>query len=437
MRHHRPHQSLFALLALTLITPATAAWALEPETLFEKVSPSIVVVVAMDSNGKPVSQGSGVVVASGEVATNCHVLQPGTRYQVKQGGNVKPATLVRGNTDHDLCILSAPALTAPPVSLRGVKGIKVGARVYAVGAPKGLELTLSEGLISSLRPMENSQIIQTNAAISPGSSGGGLFDADGQLIGITTFYLTEGQNLNFALPTDWITTLPRIASAAKKTDERMMDWLTRAVALEKKKNWTGLLAHAQGWVKAEPGNALAHAILGEAYGNLKQYSQAVETFQTALRLNPEDAETWYNLGNIYSSLNQISQAMDAYRTALRLNPELAVAWYSLGLAYQHLKQYPQAVDAYRTALRLNPEDAMAWNNLGFIYGHINQISQAVGAFQTALRINPKNTEAWYNLGLTYLFLGQKDQALEVYKQLRRLDQTKAEELFNLIVPAGQ
>lgn len=437
MRHHRQHQSLFALLLLILIASATEVWALEPEKLFEKVSPSIVIVVTMNSSGKPVSQGSGVVVASGEITTNCHVLEDGTRYQVKQANHVWPATLVRGDIDRDLCVLSAPSLTAPTVSLRGVKGIKVGARVYAIGAPQGLELTLSEGLVSSLRQMENSQVIQTNAAVSPGSSGGGLFDVDGRLIGITTFYLAEGQNLNFALPADWVTTLPKIASAAKKTDERTIDWLTRAVALEKKKNWTGLLAHAQGWVKAEPGNALAHAILGEAYGNLKQYSQAVETFQTALRLNPEDAETWYNLGNTYSSLNQISQAMDANRRALRLNPELAVAWYSLGLGYQRLKQYPQAVDAYRTALRLNPEDAMAWNNLGYIYGHLNQLSQAVEAFQAALRINPKNTEAWYNLGLTYLFLGQKDQALEVYKQLRRLDQAKAEELFNLIVPAGQ
>lgn len=353
MRHHRSHQSLFALLALTLMAPATAAWALEPETLFEKVSPSIVVVVAMDSSGKPVSQGSGVVVASGEIATNCHVLQPGTRYQVKQGGNAKSATLVRGNTDHDLCVLSAPALTAPPVSLRGVKGVKVGARVYAVGAPKGLELTLSEGLISSLRPMENSQIIQTNAAISPGSSGGGLFDADGQLIGITTFYLTEGQNLNFALPADWIATLPKVASAGKKTEGRSMDWLARAEALKNKHDWIGLLDHTERWIKAEPENALAHVTLGNAYSHLKQHSKAVASFRTALHLNPDDAETWFSLGEAYDDLKQYSQAVKAYRQVLRLNPEDAYAWCFLGLDYLSLGQKAQALEVYKQLHRLN------------------------------------------------------------------------------------
>jgi S1-C subfamily serine protease len=83
----------------------------------------------------------------------------------------------------------------------------VGERVYAIGAPEGLELTISEGLVSGLREYENVRVIQTSAAISHGSSGGGLFDVNGRLIGITTFSLKEGQNLNFALPGEWIQAL--------------------------------------------------------------------------------------------------------------------------------------------------------------------------------------------------------------------------------------
>ena len=91
--------------------------------------------------------------------------------------------------------------------------VRVGQRAYAIGAPQGLELTLSEGLISSLRATTNGSIIQTTASISPGSSGGGLFDANGQLIGIVTFQSKTGQNLNFALPAHWISEMkPREAS---------------------------------------------------------------------------------------------------------------------------------------------------------------------------------------------------------------------------------
>ncbi len=81
---------------------------------------------------------------------------------------------------------------------------KVGQRVYAIGAPQGLELTLSEGLISALRGTDKGAIIQTTAPVSPGSSGGGLFNSSGQLVGIVTFQRKSGQNLNFALPAAWI-----------------------------------------------------------------------------------------------------------------------------------------------------------------------------------------------------------------------------------------
>gem|GEM_PF-6105546 len=75
--------------------------------------------------------------------------------------------------------------------------------MYAIGAPQGLELSLSEGIVSQLRG-GFPPIIQTTVAISPGSSGGGLFNKNGELVGITTFQLKEGQNLNFALPVEWV-----------------------------------------------------------------------------------------------------------------------------------------------------------------------------------------------------------------------------------------
>ena len=90
---------------------------------------------------------------------------------------------------------------------RSSSSLAVGERVYAIGAPEGLELTLSEGVISGLRESGGGCVIQTSAAISPGSSVGGLSDTEGRLIGITTFSLKEGQNLNFALPTEWVQTL--------------------------------------------------------------------------------------------------------------------------------------------------------------------------------------------------------------------------------------
>ena len=122
------------------------------------------------------------------------------------------ARLEMWDTARDVCRLRAPGLVALPVRLAPTGGVVVGANVYAIGTPRGLELTMSAGLVSSLRKNASGQVvlIQTSASISRGSSGGGLFDENGALVGLTTIGSVTGdaQNLNFAIPADWIAELP-------------------------------------------------------------------------------------------------------------------------------------------------------------------------------------------------------------------------------------
>ena len=92
--------------------------------------------------------------------------------------------------------------------------LKVGEPAFAVGAPQGLELSISQGIVSQLRPtpLGKDPMIQTTAAISQGSSGGGLFDSDGRLVGLTTLYYKEGQSLNFAVPISFVALLRNTSS---------------------------------------------------------------------------------------------------------------------------------------------------------------------------------------------------------------------------------
>ena len=105
---------------------------------------------------------------------------------------------------------------APAVAIAPTESLRVGSRVYAIGNPRGLETTISDGLLSGIRRSDTNDFtaLQITVPISAGSSGGGLFDAQGRLIGITTFYIKEGQNLNFALPASWIAEVPARAQAA-------------------------------------------------------------------------------------------------------------------------------------------------------------------------------------------------------------------------------
>lgn len=150
--------------------------------------------------GRDVSQGSAVAVSKQELITNCHVVENSPFIVVIQKDHVTEAKLVKSNQASDRCVIRVES--AGLSSIQGVRSfsdLSVGERVYSVGTPSGLEQTLGEGLISGLRENKRIKLIQTTAPISPGSSGGGLFDASGNLIGITTFMLRDTQALNFAI----------------------------------------------------------------------------------------------------------------------------------------------------------------------------------------------------------------------------------------------
>jgi tetratricopeptide (TPR) repeat protein len=422
---------IFCLIAAILIP--IDAYAKSASEVFEIASKSTVVVLGYDSKGKTSSLGSGVVMPDGTVATNCHVIQKAARlvvrYQKKEYQAVKRYT----DWDRDTCTLMATDLNASPVTLGSTNRLKIGARVYTIGAPQGLELTISEGIVSNLREIGGGQYIQTTAPISPGSSGGGLFDDEGHLLGLTSFYLAKGQNLNFALPVEWINELPKRHKETTQETTRTVKWVSKALELQSEKNWRGMLAHCQRWASAEPKNAEAWFSLGVAYSNSNQITKGIDAYQQTLRINPQHVSAWYNLGYTYSQAGQNIKAIESYRQALRLNPEHTRAWYNLGRAYEESGQTGKAIEAYQQTLRVNPEDSLTWGTLGLAFIKTDQISKAIECCQRALRINQEDELAWYTLGLAYKIDGQHNGVIDVYKQLKRLDPKLADKFFNEIV----
>lgn len=178
---------------------------LEAPVLFKKLSPSVFQLEASTSTGT--SQGSAVAVSPTELITNCHVVQGALKLVLKQGKQQWPAKLQRADPKTDRCTVTAEGATFQPVAgIRSYDSLEVGEAAYTLGSPVGLELTLSNGIVSGRREEDSRPYIQTTAPISPGSSGGGLFDARGNLIGVTTLVLAGrehlNQALNFAIPAD-------------------------------------------------------------------------------------------------------------------------------------------------------------------------------------------------------------------------------------------
>ena len=224
------------LLAAASVAPAQS---LTPQAVFRQVAPSVVVIEVVGKNEKVVATGSGVVIPSRDaegdlIATNCHVTdQADSIVGIRQGETIGVGYVTNRDAARDLCIVEAlvtgefDANTGklvpkklPAAQVASSQRLQVGDTVYAVGAPQGLELSLSDGLVSGFRQHRGTDYIQTTAPISKGSSGGGLFDAQGRLVGITTMYLKDAQALNFAVPAEAIASVPAIGPAVQAAARR-------------------------------------------------------------------------------------------------------------------------------------------------------------------------------------------------------------------------
>lgn len=436
-------------LASFLSNPSTAAQkkekasatALSPQELFKRLAPSVFVVEALDDSGQPIEQGSAVVIRAQKPAsarhapdppgwqplpdgfaadttsraflvTNFHVVKDGIRFIVRRGDETWPAKLIAfvgpqsgplllGGRP-DVAELEVKGLQAPAIEIRESSTLAVGEQVYAIGAPEGLELTISQGLVSGLRDMDGGSTVQTSAAISPGSSGGGLFDSSGRLIGITTAYLKEGENLNFAIPSEFCERLD--SSARYDADFNIL----------------------LGFVFASRDPRSAQAAAWAAYG--------IEAFRRAIRIKPREASAWDGLATTYYGLQEYDKAIDAEKEAVRIDPANEEDWELLGRWYwMNLREQNEAIEALQKASTLKPDDESVWAFMGAMYRQLGRYSDVVATERKALALDPSDTGAWFNLGVGYYGLGQRAEVIRVYQKLKTLDEQQAANFFNRFV----
>jgi hypothetical protein len=178
---------------------------LRAEAVYERVAKSVYVVIASPSlrasaSGQGMAQGSAVAVDSSTVLTNCHIIEGRPDVRVITDGRSVVAKVIAADIRADTCILSVSDTQLNPViGVRMGRTVRIGEEVFAIGSPKGFTNSMSKGIVSQLRTAASRSYLQTTAQISGGSSGGGLFDNRGNLIGITTFKVRDAEGLNFAI----------------------------------------------------------------------------------------------------------------------------------------------------------------------------------------------------------------------------------------------
>jgi serine protease Do len=320
-------------LAMVVYVALAASQPLTPAT-FVSLSASVVRVEAGRAGGG-LHLGTGVTIAPSVIVTNCHVTRDGTGIRIVGSGTVWDVTGQYADTLHDLCFLRAPAWQGKPVVLDTSDALRLGQHVAALGFTGGMDIALKFGRVLALHSLDAGYVIESDAAFTSGSSGGGLFNADGALVGLLTFRSRGSGGGYYSVPVDWIRKrFPTENQWSElgplhgeqpfwEGDSRSVPYFMRVAALDAAGSWDALLDLADVWSSAQPQSAEPLLVRAKTLQNLNRPGAAVMAFDDALRLTPNDPAAWYGLAFAYASLGDEAALRGAQARLAALDEALA------------------------------------------------------------------------------------------------------------------
>jgi S1-C subfamily serine protease len=345
--------------------------------LVRRVKPSVVAIATYDSQGEALMTGSGFFIRPGEVITNLHVIRGAQRTEIKTldgKGKVFPVTSVLGvDNDGDLALLSVEMPADKPRAVELAHALPdEGEQILVIGNPLKLEGSVTDGIVSAVREVPNvGKIIQITAPISHGNSGSPVFNMHGEVVGVVTVKVTNGQNINLAIGAARVAQLragtPR-AIATIPAKERVNDIAESSYRTGLESLWLG------------------------------NYDNAIGYFESAVNRNPRRADLWVQVG--YCKVKQGKSA--------------------------------EAIRAYQHALELRPNSDEILNKLGDAYYYAGRMNDAIASYSRAAALRPDGPDAHYNLSVAYFESGNGAQAAKEAKILRELDAKLYEKLLSEI-----
>jgi len=343
--------------------------------LVKRVKPAVVAIATYDADGEAIMTGSGFFLRPGEVVTNLHVIRGAKRCEVKTLDGKGKVFNVTGtlavDEEGDLALLGVDMPHERPRASEIATVLPdEGESIFVIGNPLKLEVSVTDGIVSAVREVPNvGKIIQITAPISHGNSGSPVFNLKGQVIGVVTVKVTNGQNINLAI------------GAARLAE-------------------------------LKPGEL--HALSA-----LPQRDRSGDL-----------ADSSYRTGLDSLWLGNYDNALGYFETAANRNPRRADAWVQVGYCKVKQGKNAEAIRAYQHALELKPESEEIHNKLGDAYYYAGLMSQAIASYSRAINLQPAFADAHYNLAVAYFESGNERLALNEARILRQLDGKLYEKLVN-------
>jgi S1-C subfamily serine protease/Flp pilus assembly protein TadD len=389
------------------ISERTISESLDLPRVAAAVRPAVALIEIFGPSGKLIKTGTGFFVSSdGKLVTNRHVVEGATNATAKleTGATYAISGIIVTDNDHDVVLVQANAKEVPFLRLYGGLLPSVGSRIAVIGSPLGFEGSVSEGVISGQRAISKSdQWLQITAPVSHGSSGSPVVNPNGEVIGVATFIIQEGQALNFARPVSYVSDL--LAKATTTTG------LVPLSAVPAQQNVT---PYAPEFASVD--RCLTN---GDAVTALKILNTLKEKYA-------DSATLWFKFGYTYYELNLLEDAVGAYRHALTLEPADAIAWTNLGVSLAKLNRHQDAIEAGKQAIKVKPDYPKAWGLLGSEYLATERYHEATEAFNQAAQLDPSDPEIWRGLALSYSHEGNSEKSRQANARLQSVLQKHAQ-----------
>jgi len=316
---------MFRLFAFLFIFFSQIVFATPSDEATFAVSPSVVKVHVIDAKGNH-GVGSGIVVADNQVATNCHVVANAQGVQIGKLGEAFSPVSMKADWRHDLCILQFKFLDVKPITLGDTKKLTYEQSVFSKSfGGNAVKPIISFGQIKALYSLDNENIIQSSAGFAMGASGGGLFDDDGHLIGLTTFKSPGRHAYYYSIPVEWI---KRLLSQGKdiqltaQTELPFWDapfekrpFFMQAYDASREEQWSRLKEIAALWLKNEPQSNEALFTDAIARFELKDFEAAKKELSDVVKKTPRHAQAQLYLLKL-AKLNHDDNATHAIETLL-------------------------------------------------------------------------------------------------------------------------
>jgi tetratricopeptide (TPR) repeat protein len=218
----------------------------------------------------------------------------------------------------------------------------------------------------------------------------------------------------------------------EESGENLEAWefLNKGVSLDNLgHHWEAIQCYDEA-IRLNPQDSKAYNNRGTAYRALGQHEQALKDYDKAIELNPWYPHAYNNRGLVYRARGQHEQAVKDFDMVIQLHPWYPYAYNNRGLVYRALGHHEKAIQDFDRSIRLNPKDADSYNNRGLVYGALGDHERAIQDFTEAIRLDPTNAKTSYNRGLAYQMLGKSDEAIHDFDEALRLNPGYSKAYFN-------